>query len=154
MAGDPNALGLRLIIGYKFARAAAGIALGAGLLALGAAGLAAHLNDVVDYIRHHAAAAWSIALVEYLLDVATGRMLKVVSLAILVDGLFSLFEGWVLYRRYAWSRWLIVITTASLVPLECYSLYRHLSTARIAILLVNVLIVLYLVRRRTAAPAP
>ena len=93
---------------------------------------------------------WSVELAETLMRTATPHTLHIVALASWFDGALSLLEGWALQRRFAWSTWLIVVTTASLLPLEILALVHHLSDVRITLLLVNTLIVGYLIRCRTA----
>lgn len=138
--------GLRLIIGYKVIKAGAEVLLGAVLFAMISVGLADELRDVALSARNHAAAAWSISLAEWLMNAATSRNLHVIALASLLDGAWSGFEGWALHRRYRWSGWLVVAATASLFPFEIVAIARHARAGRIALLLLNVVIVGYLVR--------
>jgi uncharacterized membrane protein (DUF2068 family) len=149
-----DAIGLRLIVAYKFLKAAAELMLGALVLSLASAGLADELHTVALSTRDHATAAWSVALAEWLMNAATARSLRVVALASLLDGAWTLFEGWALHRRYWWSGWLVVVVTASLFPFEAIAIARHARAGRIALMVVNVLIVAYLVRRRAAGAAP
>ena len=147
-AGRSDAIGLRLIIGYKFTKAAAEFLLGVVILSMASAGLADELRTVALNVRNHATAAWSVALAKWLMNAATARNLRVVALASLLDAAASLFEGWALHRRFDWSRWLVVGATASLFPFEIVAIVRHLSAGRVALMVVNALIVVYLVRHR------
>jgi uncharacterized membrane protein (DUF2068 family) len=142
-----NALGLRFIVGYKLVKAIAELLLGAVLLSLASAGSAGHLREVALNVRNHAAEAWSVALAERLVRASTERNLLVVGLAILLDGALSGIEGWALYHRYRWSRWFVVGATFALVPFEGLALASHFSVGRIALLIGNVSIVIYLVWR-------
>ena len=144
--------GERLIVGYKLAKAVVELLLCALLVSLGSAGVADGVRATAAMFRHHAVEVWSIELSERLVNVATARHVEVVALALLLDGLFSLFEGWALHRRYRWSRWLVVGATSSLLPFEVVSLFRHLRPGRAVLLFVNLLIVAYLLRRGRAAP--
>jgi uncharacterized membrane protein (DUF2068 family) len=58
-----------------------------------------------------------------------------------------LTEGLGLLFRKRWAEYFTIITTAGLIPLEVYELTRRVSTAKIAVLIINVAIVAYLVRR-------
>ena len=58
-----------------------------------------------------------------------------------------LTEGVGLLLRKRWAEYFTIVTTAGLIPLELYELARHVSLAKIAVLIVNVAIVIYLVRR-------
>jgi uncharacterized membrane protein (DUF2068 family) len=57
-------------------------------------------------------------------------------------------EGLGLHYRKPWARWLTIIATASLIPLEVYECFRELHVGRVVILIINVLVVIYLVRRK------
>ena len=144
----PDDFGLRLIVGYKLVKAAAGLLLGVLILSLVSAGLADELHTIAMNVRNHATAAWSVALAKWLMNAATSRNLRVIAIASLLDAAASAFEGWALHRRFGWSRWLVVITTSSLFPFEVVAIVRHLSAGRVALIAVNALIVGYLVRHR------
>ena len=139
--------GLKVIIGYKFAKAALELLLGAAFLAFRSLGLVGKLVSIAQAIRHHATEAWSIALAEWLLDASTAHHVIVVALAVSADGIVTLIEAWALQRRYRWSGWLVIGTSASLLPFEVDSIRRHPSVGHIVLLLVNLGIVAYLVRR-------
>jgi uncharacterized membrane protein (DUF2068 family) len=145
-----GAIGLRLIVGYKLVKAVVEPILGVVLLSFASAGLAGHLRAVALNIRHHAAEAWSVALAERLVRASTERNLLVVGLATLLDGALSFVEGWALHHRYRWSHWLVVGTTSSFLPFEGLALAHHFSAGRIALLIGNALIVIYLVRHGIA----
>jgi uncharacterized membrane protein (DUF2068 family) len=144
----PDDIGLRLIVGYKFAKAAVALLLGVLILSFASAGLADELRTIAMNVRNHATAAWSVALAKWLMNAATSRNLRVVAIASLLDAGASLFEGWALHRRFGWSRWLVVFTTSSLLPFEIVVIVRHFSVGRVALIAVNLLIVVYLVRHR------
>jgi len=148
--------GLKIIIGYKLTKALAELLGGASIFVLGSVGLAEKLVAVAQAIRRHATESWSIALAEQLLHASTAHKVFVVAMALLADAAATSIEGWALYRRYVWSRWLVVITTASLVPFEVVTLVHHPNAVRATLLLVNVLILVYLMRRHddTATTSP
>lgn len=145
--------GLRLIISYKLAKAVAEFLGGAVIFVLGSAGFAERLTHVAQAILRHATEAWSISLAERLMDASTAHNVFVVALSMVIDGIATSIEGWALYRRFAWSRWLVVATTAALVPFEVVALVRHPNAGRAAVLLINLLIVVYLARRHATDPA-
>jgi len=53
-------------------------------------------------------------------------------------------EGTALYLRKPWARWLTIVATSSLIPIELYEIAREVHPIRIVVLLVNVAIVVYL----------
>jgi uncharacterized membrane protein (DUF2068 family) len=149
--------GLRLIISYKFAKAALELIAGASFFMLGSSGATERIVHLAQALRHHATETWSIALAEALLNASTGRHVLVVALAAIADGIVSAIEGWALYHGYSWSHWLVMLTTASLLPFEIIALTRHVNAGRVTLFVVNLVIVLYLLRHlraRKAQPPP
>jgi uncharacterized membrane protein (DUF2068 family) len=67
--------------------------------------------------------------------------------ALAYGGLFGT-EAVGLSVRAGWARWLTIIATGCLIPLECYELVQHPTFVRLGILLVNLAVVGYLVRRK------
>lgn len=61
-------------------------------------------------------------------------------------GLFAT-EGIGLLLRKRWAEYFTIVTTGGLLPFEVFELARHFTTARLAVMVVNVLIVWYLVAR-------
>ena len=53
-----------------------------------------------------------------------------------------------LYLRKPWARWFTIIATSSLVPVELYEIAREVHPIRVVVLLANLAIVVYLVRRK------
>jgi uncharacterized membrane protein (DUF2068 family) len=142
--------GIGLIIAYKLVTAVAEFIVGALLWIIGSTALTEELNAAATIIRRHMAEAWSIALAERVIHAASARNLLVVVCALFLDGTLSSVESWALYRRFRWGRWLVVCATSILLPFEFVALIRHLSAVRLAVLLVNSLIVIYLVPCRVA----
>ena len=149
MKPGSDAAGMKVVVIYKIVKSAAELLIGFAFLVLGSSGLAGKFAELARAVRHHAAPAWGIALAERLADVSTSHHVYVVAMAMIFDGILTGVEGWALYRGFAWGQWLVIGTTSSLLPWEVGTLIRHPSIGRIAILVVNVLIVAYLVRSRT-----
>jgi uncharacterized membrane protein (DUF2068 family) len=59
-------------------------------------------------------------------------------------------EGVSLYLRKPWARWFTIIASSSLIPLELYEIARAIRPVRVLVLLANVAIVVYLLRRKDA----
>jgi uncharacterized membrane protein (DUF2068 family) len=137
--------GVGLIIAYKLLTAVAEFIVGALLWIIGSTALTKELNIAATIIRRHVAEAWSLALAERVIHAASARNLLVVVCALFLDGTLSFVESWALHRRYPWGRWLVVCATSVLLPVEFFALMHHLSAVRLAVLLVNSVIVMYLV---------
>ncbi|MBV8780218.1 MAG: DUF2127 domain-containing protein [Phycisphaerae bacterium] len=61
-------------------------------------------------------------------------------------GLFGI-EGTGLFIGARWAEYMVIITTAGLMPLEIYEIFHHPSALKIATLVINALAVVYLIFR-------
>jgi uncharacterized membrane protein (DUF2068 family) len=137
---------LRGIAVLKFVKGAMLIALGVGafkMLHKDVGGTMEHwvaalrLDPGNQYVDAAVAKAWNI----------TPEQMKKIGLGgFLYAGLFFT-EGTGLWLRKRWGEWVTVIITSSLVPVEAYEIYRHLTWVRVAALVINVGIVMYLIWR-------
>jgi uncharacterized membrane protein (DUF2068 family) len=137
--------GLVLIIGYKLVKGVLWLAFAVALLVLMRFGLDARVLGLADHLRHHAG-AWSVALGKLVAHAASRRGLFVIIVALIADGVASLVEGWALVHGRWWGPWLVVVTTASLLPFEVMAFVRHRHAARAAVFFANAAIVWYLAR--------
>ena len=79
------------------------------------------------------------------------RTLKEISAGTFAYAALFLTEGTGLLLRKRWAEYFTIIVTTSFLPLEVYELARHVTIAKIVVILVNIAIVAYLilnVRRR------
>jgi uncharacterized membrane protein (DUF2068 family) len=77
----------------------------------------------------------------------TPKQLKELSVGIFFyAGLFAT-EGIGLLLRKRWAEYVTIVTTSGLIPLEAYEIGRHFTVTRLVVTVVNILIVIYLVRR-------
>jgi len=74
------------------------------------------------------------------------RVRDVIVGSFLYGGLF-LIEGIGLWLLKRWAMWFTVIITASFVPIEIYELAHHPSVGKVALLVINLGLVAYLIRR-------
>jgi uncharacterized membrane protein (DUF2068 family) len=75
------------------------------------------------------------------------KQLKATSIGTFVYAGLLLTEGIGLLLRKRWAEYFTIITTGGLVPLELYELSKHVTVAKLGVLIVNVAIVVYLVAR-------
>jgi uncharacterized membrane protein (DUF2068 family) len=61
--------------------------------------------------------------------------------------LLFLIEGTGLLLRKRWAEWFTIIVTGSLLPFEIYELFQGATAAKIATVVINVAVVIYLVIR-------
>lgn len=77
----------------------------------------------------------------------TPKQLKELSVGtFLYAGLFAT-EGIGLLTRKHWAEYFTIVTTGLLIPLEVYEMSRHFTATKSVVLVVNIAIVWYLVRR-------
>jgi len=112
-----------------------------------AQGHGARLHALGVALWVHATNAWMLKLAHFILSSSALHRLQLGAIALAVDGLFTLFEGWALVRGFAFAPWLVVVATASFVPWEMLRIVRRPAAGRIATLLVNALVVAYLARK-------
>jgi uncharacterized membrane protein (DUF2068 family) len=123
------------------------------LLALAAAVLRLVHRDVEEVLHRwarevHVDSA-SRLLSEAIAKVAgvSDRQLQVIALALFLYAALFAAEGVGLLLRKVWAEYLTVVSTALLLPIEVYELARHATLARAAILMVNLVILIYLIAR-------
>jgi uncharacterized membrane protein (DUF2068 family) len=137
---------LRLIAVFKLLKAALLIAVGIGVLK--------YVHQDLSCALEHWIAMLGLNPGNRLLDRAiekaanlTPHKLKLVGVgSFMYAGLF-LVEGTGLWLAKRWGEWVTIIITSSLVPVEIYECYHHLTAIKILVLLLNITIVFYLVHR-------
>ena len=135
------------IVAFKAVKAATLATLGMTLI------ITRH-QDPIDVVSRVALAV-HVPLTSALFDrgvrFATGlTMAKELALALTAFGYAVLMgtEGVGLYLRRTWARWFTIAATGSLIPIEVYEIAREATITRIAIMIVNLAVVVYLARRR------
>jgi len=141
---------LRLIILYKYAKGGLGLALALVVFIVAVRGSGAALADGVARSLRHLTHPWAQSIGQVAVRALQGHYLFAVAFALVLDGTFTMLEGWALRRGAWWGPWLVVISTAMLLPPEVIAVVRHASAARAVILVINVAIVFYLVRHASA----
>jgi uncharacterized membrane protein (DUF2068 family) len=141
---------------FKIAKATLLVLVGAGaLLGVPDAVVRSILEALqwVGALGHHAVDS-AVARLIY----ADGHELREVALGALAYAAVFMVEGVGLLRGRRWAEWLTVVVTASFIPFEIYELVRHPGAGKVAALVLNVAIVVYLTLRRLKdrrrAPAP
>jgi uncharacterized membrane protein (DUF2068 family) len=136
---------LRLIALLKLAKALVLISVGIGALALLHApdGALAAWIDALVFDPHFRYLHAVLARVRALND----HKLELISAASLAYAALFIVEGAGLLARRAWAEVMTVVVTASFIPLEIYELVDHPSAAKPVVIVINLLVVLYLLRR-------
>jgi len=144
MARHPRDPIIRLIGLGKLAKAGLLVALGLGALSMRhdqswlGTWVHAIAADAHGRLVATALARVSSLTVHQLIEIGVGSLVYAAVFAI---------EGVGLWLRKAWAEVMTVIVTISFIPLEIYELVEHPSGAKVVMIAVNALIVLYLLRR-------
>ena len=143
-SGHKKHRGLMAIAALKFIN-------GFGLLAIGLGALhylhgdidkdVAHWMELLRADPHNRYLLWVLEKLSNVDD----RRLRQLSVGTFFYSALFLLEGTGLALAKRWAEYLTIVTTASLMPLEVYEIYVHLSWARVVVLLVNIVVVAYLV---------
>lgn len=136
-----------MIIVYKFARAGLSVLGAIALGVLSAAGVTDEVATFVQNIHDHAASRLSLSLSELALTGLVPVHLFVFIAALGLDSGVLFVEGFALMRGWWWGPWLVSAASGVLLPFEVAAIVEHVSPTRILLLLINVAIVVYLLRR-------
>lgn len=147
MKPEPTPAALKLIIAYKFARAAASVVAALVLVGLSLAGVATRAQAFVRDLHEHAVVEVSLEVTSLALSALAPQHLWVVLGAVLLDAVMIFAEGWALLRKWAWGAWLVVVASGVALPFEVVAIVRHLNLTRVALLVLNSAIVAYLLVR-------
>lgn len=71
-----------------------------------------------------------------------------VTLLVVLFGVLNLIEAYGLHLKQRWAEWLTVIATGLLIPFEFYEVVRAFSLPKLAILIINSLVVYYLAKHK------
>ncbi|MBV8519231.1 MAG: DUF2127 domain-containing protein [Acidobacteria bacterium] len=135
---------LALIALFRFAKALLLIAAGVGALRLlhqSAAETLEHWADALTIAPAHELARKFTGMV---LSMPASRKEIVAAAAFAYAALFTT-EGIGLWLEKLWAEYLTIIATSSFIPFEIYEIVKEVTALRIAMLVVNVAIVVYLI---------
>jgi uncharacterized membrane protein (DUF2068 family) len=135
---------IRLIAIFKFIKAGLLIALGVGAFNLLHKDIARVVEHWIEALKLDPGNRFLDAALARAANVTPAQIKKIGLGSFIYAGLF-LVEGTGLWLRKRWGEWLTVILTSSLIPVEIYAIYRHLTVPKLATLALNLAIVIYLV---------
>lgn len=144
---------LRLIAVFKLIKASLLIVAGISVLKLAHTDVAWQLGHWATRLGLHPGSRFINYAIERVMNLPPQRIREFGAGIFVYAGLF-MTEGIGLWLLKRWAEWFTVIATGSLVPIEAYECYRHLSAIKVLILLINIAVVVYLVyhvRHETAA---
>ncbi len=79
------------------------------------------------------------------LSIIDDHHLRELSIGTFLYSGLSLTEGVGLALRKRWAEYFTTIITASFIPLELWEIYRHLTPIKIALLIINIAVLIYLI---------
>jgi uncharacterized membrane protein (DUF2068 family) len=85
-----------------------------------------------------------------LADHVTDAKLWLIAGGAAVYSTFRFVEAYGLWKARAWAEWVALLLGAFYLPFEVYELFRRITTARVAVLMINLAIVLYMLFLRIA----
>jgi len=136
--------GLWLIAAFKLVKGIGLLILGIGVLKLLHTDVAAEVAQWIDILRvdpHNHYIQEALAK----LGMVDDRKLKALSVGTFFYSALYLTEGIGLSLRKRWAEYVTIISTASLLPLEIYEIVKRVNAPKIAVLLANIAVLVYLV---------
>ncbi len=137
---------LRLIAVFKLAKAALLIAVSAGAVRLLHQDVASIIEHWVELLKLDPNNHYINIVLERASNITPAKIKALGLGGVIYAGLF-LTEGIGLWLEKRWAEWFTAIITGSLVPVEIYVIARRVTAVKIAVLLINIAIVVYLVCR-------
>jgi uncharacterized membrane protein (DUF2068 family) len=131
---------------FKLVKGVLLVAVGIGALKLLHKDVAQTVLDWVDVLRVDPDNRFIHGVLSHAFSISP-KQLKAASVGTFIYAGLLLTEGTGLLLGKRWAEYFTIITTGGLVPLELYELSRHITAAKIGVLIVNVAIVAYLVAR-------
>src|SRR5215469_13282478 len=137
--------GLLLIAAFKIAKGLLLMTVGLGALHFLHKDLAAQIAHWVDLLRIDPHSHYLHWILEKLSKVDE-KKLRELSVGTFFYAALFLCEGTGLALGKRWAAYLTIISTASLMPIEIFEIYRRPSAAKVVVLVVNLAVVAYLLR--------
>lgn len=146
VSSDSHRLGLLLIAAFKLLK-------GLVLLTIGFGALSLLHENVVTNVTHWAGALgvdpdnhFLHKLIQKLWTVDEKKLVEI-SAGTFFYAAVMLTEGVGLLLQKRWAEYFTIFATSSFIPLEVYELTKHFSLTKVAVILINGLVVWYLILR-------
>jgi uncharacterized membrane protein (DUF2068 family) len=136
--------GLRLIAAFKLFKGLVLFAVGIGAVKLLHKDLALEVERWADIFRVDPNNHYIHRLLERF-SILDDRKLKELSVGTFFYSALLLTEGVGLLLDKRWAEYFTIIATSSFIPLEVYEITKRVSSAKVIVLLINVVVVIYLV---------
>jgi uncharacterized membrane protein (DUF2068 family) len=137
---------LLAIAAFKLVKGLLLVAVGIGAVKLLHRDLADTVMRWVDILRVDPENRFIHGILTRVLSISP-KQLKAASVGTFIYAALLFIEGTGLLLRKRWAEYFTIITTGGLIPLEVFEISRHVTSAKVVVLLVNIAIVVYLVVR-------
>jgi uncharacterized membrane protein (DUF2068 family) len=135
---------IRAIALFKLVKASLLIAVGAGVLKLLHQDAASAAEHWISRLGLDPGNRYVDLALQKAVDLTPSKIKALGVGSFIYAGLF-LTEGIGLWLMKRWAEWFTVAITTSLVPLEIYEIHKHLSPIKVAVLVINIAVVVYLI---------
>jgi uncharacterized membrane protein (DUF2068 family) len=139
--------GLRTVATIEAVKGILVLLLGFGLLMLVHKDLDEIADKLTDFLRADPDGRLS-NLLYRIADKATDKGLWILAAGALIYSMVRFVEAFGLWHERDWAEWFALLSGCLYLPYEIYALFHHPDWIRLAVLVVNVLIVLYMLRLR------
>jgi uncharacterized membrane protein (DUF2068 family) len=136
--------GLLVIAAFKLFKGAALLAVGFGARHLLSQNLSTNVEHWLDLLRIDPHNHYIHLLLEKIADVDERKLRQLRAGTFFYAALF-LLEGTGLALRQRWAEYVTIISTSSLIPIEVYEIVKQYSALKVAFLLINAAVVVYLI---------
>jgi uncharacterized membrane protein (DUF2068 family) len=137
---------IRLIALFKLLKAVLLIAVGLGVLQLLHKDITSQLAHWVRILGLDPGEPYVDRMLRKVMALTPNRIRGLGVGSFVYAGLF-LTEGIGLWMLKRWGEWFSIIITSSLIPIEIYEIYRHPTTLKVLVLIINVALVGFLLHR-------
>jgi uncharacterized membrane protein (DUF2068 family) len=143
-ARHAHSRGLLLIAAFKLFKGLALLAMGFGARHLLSQDLSADVEHWLDLLRIDPHNHYIHLLLVKIADVDPHKLKQLRAGTFFYATLF-LIEGTGLALRQRWAEYVTIISTSSLIPIEIYEMVKHYSSLKVAFLVINIAVVVYLI---------
>jgi uncharacterized membrane protein (DUF2068 family) len=151
--GTKAAVGLRAVASFEAAKGLIVLLLACGLIHL----IHKDVGDLAERLTHifHANPEGKLSnLFIELANHTTDRTLWVPAMGAVVYAAVRSVEAYGLWREREWAQWFELLSTALYLPPELYSLIRHPGPLKSAVLVTNIMVLMFMLVLRANAVRP
>jgi len=136
--------GLLLIAAFKLFKGVALLAVGFGARHLLSQNLSTNVEHWLDLLRIDPHNYYIHRLLEKIADIDPHKLKQLRAGTFFYATLF-LIEGTGLALRQRWAEYVTIVSTSSLIPIEVYEMVKQYSGLKVAFLVINIAVVVYLI---------